>query len=244
MTRLAPLLLALVLAAPALAAERKPVRPAPVPVSAAPDPKALLAELEARLGEGEKLATRLRQSLDQVATAARALQDLRSDAFLAQDHAALDQIIAKHDMAGLRTGLDDLAEALRLPFWKRAELAIPTGLDKGYAKLVGTLARLDTALKPDPKAAAETIPFKRVQALQAAAEAVLPPLFPLLVQTQSLAASLGRAIPVWSRRIDSLRLATGPTTAPRIAPPIVDLDAAKVREAVEKEEKARKEQQP
>ncbi|MDP2832491.1 MAG: hypothetical protein Q8Q28_04175 [Pseudomonadota bacterium] len=239
---LVTLLLALSLAAPALAAERKPVSPASV--SESPDPKALLAVLEARLGEGEKLAARLRQGQDRVSTAARTLQDLRSEAFLAHDHAALDLAIAKYDAVGLRAGLDDLAEVVRLPFWKTAELAVPAGLDKGYGKLAGALAKLDAALKPDPRAAADAIPFKRVQALQAAGEAVLPPMFPLLVQTQSLAASLGRAIQGWHRQIDSLRLATGPSTAPRIAPPIVDQDAARIREAVEKEEKARKEKQP
>jgi len=236
------LLLTLSLAAPVLATERKAANPAPA--SEAPDPKALQAELEARLGEGEKLSARLRQSLDQVATAARALQDLRSDAFLAQDHAALDQVITKYDAAGLRTGLEDLAEALRLPFWKTAALPIPAGLDKGYAKLAGALAKLDAALKPDPRTAADAIPFKRVLALQSAGEAVLPPLFPLLVQTQSLKSGLDRANQGWRRQIDGLRLATGTSTAPVFAPPIVDQDAAKIREAVEKEEKASKEKQP
>lgn len=236
------LLLALSLAVPALAAERKPAAPARAEAAETADPKALLATLEARLGEGEKLSSRLSLSVGKVDAAVRKLQDIQSEAFLARDQAALDQVLAGFDAASLRAGLDDLSATVQFAFWKNAELAVPANLGRDMARLAPALGKLDKALKPDPKAAAHAVPVKRVMALQTASNTMLPPLFPLLDQIHDLRARLDRASLGWRSQIDSLRLLSGTSSGIKITPPIEDKETARIREAIEKE--SRKEVQP
>ncbi|MDP2431113.1 MAG: hypothetical protein Q8O33_03685 [Pseudomonadota bacterium] len=241
---LAPLLLALVLSTPALAAERRPVAPARVEAAEAADPKALRAALEARLAEGGQLAASLDRSADKIAAATQSLQDLRGESFLARDHAALNQIVAKFDVAGLRAGMDELGEAARHPFWRSAGLTVPSGLGKELARLAAPLARLEKALKPDSGAASDALPFKRVMALQGAGDALLTPLMPLLGQARNQRAALDRASLAWRGQADNLRQSLNVSTAPKITPPSEDKETAKIREAIAKAEQDRKEKQP